>query len=98
MLDASFPMLTRPIATSSERIAPSRFVGCLILSVMVERQGSGEAAALGEGYAEGSGRWTSVHLGVVRLVPLDPFSEKVATIEFAIVVFKDGSDQPISTP
>ena len=36
MFDASFPMFTRPIATSSERIAPS----CVFdLSVMDERQG-----------------------------------------------------------
>ena len=37
MLDASIPMLTRPMATSSERIAPSRLFGCLELSTMVER-------------------------------------------------------------
>ena len=36
MLDASFPMFTRPMATSSDRIAPSRFTGCLDLLVMVE--------------------------------------------------------------
>ena len=36
MLEASFPMFTRPMATSSERIAPSRFFGCLDLSAMLE--------------------------------------------------------------
>ena len=36
MLDASFPIFTRPMATSSEMIAPSRLFGCLDLSVMVE--------------------------------------------------------------
>ena len=56
MLDASFPMFTRPMATSSERIAPSRFAGCLDLSAMVETEGSREAAVLGEGGTEDSGR------------------------------------------
>ena len=58
MLEASFPMLTRPMATSSERIAPSRFVGCLDLSVIVEieMQGSGEVAVLGKSYLEDSER------------------------------------------
>ena len=55
MLDASFPMFTRPMATSSERMAPLRFVGCLDCSVMVGRQGRREAAVLGEGYVEDSG-------------------------------------------
>ena len=37
ILDASFPMFTRSIATSSERITPLRLFGCLESSVMVER-------------------------------------------------------------
>ena len=37
MLEASFPMFTRLMATSSERIAASRLVCCLDLPVMVER-------------------------------------------------------------
>ena len=36
MPEASLPMFTRPMATSSERIVPSRLFGCLDLSVMVE--------------------------------------------------------------
>ena len=48
-LEASFPMFTRPMATSSERIARLRFFE---LSVMVERQGSYKAAVLGKGRAE----------------------------------------------
>ena len=56
MLDASFPMFTRLMATSSERIAPSRFIGCLDLSVMIETGGSREVAVLGEGGTEDSGR------------------------------------------
>ena len=56
MLDASFPVFNRPMATSSERIAPSRFVGCLDLSVIVEMQGSGEVVVLGKSYLEDSGR------------------------------------------
>ena len=56
MLDASFAMFTRPMATSSKRIAPSRFVGCLDLSAMVETKGSRETAVLGGGRAEDSGR------------------------------------------
>ena len=67
MLDASFPIFTRPMAISSKRIPPSRFVGCLGLLVMVGMQGSHEVVALGEGHAEGSGCRTSVHLGVARL-------------------------------
>ena len=54
MLDASFPMFTRPMATSSERVAPSRLFGCLDLSVIVERQGSREVAVLGKVCAEDS--------------------------------------------
>ena len=94
MLEASFPILTRPMATSSETMAPLPFVGCLTLFVIVERRGSHGVAAVGKDCAEGSGRWTSVHLGVTRL---DSFGEKVVTIEFAIAVFKGASvDQLIS--
>ena len=56
MLEASFPMFTRPMATSSERIPPLRFFGWLDLSVMVEKQDGCEVAVLGKGRAEGSGR------------------------------------------
>ena len=56
MLEASFPMFTRPMATSSERIALSRFFGCLDLSVMVGTQGSREVAVLCKSYEEYSGR------------------------------------------
>ena len=51
MLDASFPMFTRPIATLSERIVPSHFVCCLDLSVIVETQGSREVVVLGKSCA-----------------------------------------------
>ena len=57
MLDASFPMSTRLMATSNERIARFRFFDCLDSSVMVETQGSREVAVLCKGCAEGSGRW-----------------------------------------
>ena len=56
MLEASFPMFTRPMATSSEMIAPSRLFGCLDLSVMVETNGSSEVAVLGKGHTEDSER------------------------------------------
>ena len=55
MLDASFPMFTRRMAASSAKMARSRFVCCLDLSVMVEGQGGDEVAVLGKGCAEGSG-------------------------------------------
>lgn len=48
VLDASFPMFARLIATSSNRIAPSRFVCCLDLSAMVETQGRREVEVLGK--------------------------------------------------
>ena len=48
MLAASFPMLTRPMATSSDWIASSRHFGCLDLSAMVETQGDCEGALLGK--------------------------------------------------
>ena len=54
ILDASFPMFTRLIATSSETIAPSRFVGCLDLSAMVETKGNRGVAVLGKSRAEDS--------------------------------------------
>ena len=53
MLEASFPMFTRPIATSSERIAASRLFCCLDLSVMVETRGR----VLRKGCAEDSECW-----------------------------------------
>ena len=56
MFDASFPMFTRLMATSSERIAPSRLFGCSDFSAMVEMQGDREAALLGQGRAEDSER------------------------------------------
>ena len=57
MHDASFPMFTRPMATSSERIAVSRLFGCLDLSVMVETQGDRGVLVLDKGCAEDSERW-----------------------------------------
>ena len=57
MLEASFPMFTRPMAISSERITPSLFFGSLDFLVMVETRGSREVAVLHEGCAEGSERW-----------------------------------------
>ena len=56
MVDASSPMLTRPLATSSERIEPSRIFCCLYLFVMVETQGDREAVVLDEDSAENSDR------------------------------------------
>ena len=53
MLDASFPMPTRPMATSSERIVRFRFFD---FSVMVETQGNCGVAVLGKGYTEDSER------------------------------------------
>ena len=57
MLEASFPMFTRPMAISSERTTPSRLVGCLDLSVMAKTQASCGIVALGNGCAEDSGWW-----------------------------------------
>ena len=56
MLDASFPMFNRSMATSSEKIAPSRFDGCLDLSVMVEVKGRRKVAVLGKSRTEDPGR------------------------------------------
>ena len=56
MLEASFPIFTKPMATSSERTAASRLFCCLDLSVMVETQGSGEVAVLYKCCAEDSER------------------------------------------
>ena len=36
---------------------------------------------------------TSLHLGVARLVKLDPFGKKIVMIEFAIVVVEGAPDQ-----
>ena len=76
MLEASFPMFTRPRATSNERIAPSCFFGCLDLSVMVETQGSCEVAVL---YKRLRGRSRTP---IASTLALDPFDdEKVETTE-----------------
>ena len=56
MLDLSFLMFIRPMATSSERTAPSRLFGCLELSVMVETKYSHEVVVLGKGHAGDSER------------------------------------------
>ena len=56
MLDASFPMFTRLMATSSERIAPSRLFGFMYFSVMVETQGGREVEVLDKRCAEDSER------------------------------------------
>ena len=40
---------------------------------------------------------TSVHLGVARLVPLDPFGGKAVMIGFAVVVVEDSSDRLIGS-
>ena len=80
MLDASFPMFTRPMATSSERIALSRPFGCLDFSAMVERQGGGEVC-----WARLCGRFRtlirrSVHLCVASFVQLDPLNTQLRCI------------------
>ena len=56
MLEASLPMFTRQIATSSERIVSSRLFGCLNLFVMVETQGSREVTVLDKDRTEYSER------------------------------------------
>ena len=57
MHDASFPMLTRPMATSSERIALSRLFDSSDLSVMVETQGDRGVPVLDKGCVEDYERW-----------------------------------------
>ena len=89
MLDASFPMFTRPIATSSERIAPLCFVGCFVFLVMV--------AASWRCWRRSCGRFrppvrAGVPLGMTRWVRLDPFGGKVVMIGFAIAAFEVAYD------
>ena len=57
ILGASFSVLTRLTATSGENIAPSRFIGCQGLSVMIELRTGRGVAVLCEGRAKVSGCW-----------------------------------------
>ena len=59
MFEASFPMFTRLMATSSERIVRLRFFDCLDLSVMVKTQGSCGTVVPYKGCTEDSERWYS---------------------------------------
>ena len=97
MLEASFPMFTKPMATSSERIAPSRLFGCLDFSVMVETQGSGFWAKVVRKIPN-TDKKTSVHLGAAHLVQLYPFGGKVVMIELAITAFEDAPADRCARP
>ena len=97
ILEASFPIFTRPMATSSERMAPSRFVGCLDLSVMVETQDSREVP--GSAASRLCGRFrtpsrTGAILAWHALTPLEPFGEMIVTIEFATIAVFENENAP----
>ena len=81
ILEASFPTFARPAATSSERMTPLRFVGCLS---WLKCKVNGVRRRECEGFRTAIG--ATVHLGMTRPVQLDSLSERVAMVELAIGV------------